>query len=163
MKISLLHKNMNRQKKNLFLLAFLLLVIGIMTRRPAQPISTPSPSLTPGLTAEEKFILNPPPKDASRSALEKHAQTVAKLAKEGDMIEINHCQPTPRVLKTKLGSSLTIKNDDNAVRMIIFDSQHIYKIPPKGHTTIMTELKYGTGDYGYVCSGAGIVGFLHIV
>lgn len=39
---------------------------------------------------EEKFILDPPSAEASRSALNKHAQTVAKLAKNGDALEINN-------------------------------------------------------------------------
>ncbi len=128
---------------------------------------TPSPSTAPkllstNLTAEERFILDPPSVEASRSAKQKHAQTVAKLAKMGNTIETKNCQPAPLVLQVKQGSEFKIKNNDNTQHYIIFDEEHIYKIPANGDLTIKAQFKYGTGDYGYVCKGSGLVGFVHV-
>ncbi len=129
--------------------------------------SSPAPSVQPqllpsNLTDDEKFILFPPPADASKSAKEKHAQIVAKLAKEGDFIEIKNCQPTPLVLQVKQGSKFTIKNDDSIAHNFIIDEEHQYKVPANGNLEIVAQFKYGTGDYGYICQGTGLTGFLHV-
>lgn len=127
---------------------------------------SPSPQLRPlplNLTDDERFILNPPSVEASRSALNKHAQTVKKLAKIGDLLELKDCQPTPLALEVKQGSEFKIKNEDSVSHNIIFDEEHIYKIPANGSLTIKAKFKYGTGDYGYVCEEVGLVGFLHVV
>lgn len=131
----------------------------------------PSPTLVPrplpdNLTADEKFILYPPSADASKSALKKHAQTVKKLAKKADTLEISNCQPKPLVLIVKQGSELTIKNNDNTKRWLIFDEDHLYLLPTNDSLTIKAEFKYGTGDYGYICKeegSIGLIGFLHVV
>lgn len=127
---------------------------------------TPSPQLRPlppNLTDDERFILNPPNEDASRSAKQQHAKTVAKLAKVGNTLELNDCQPTPLVLEVKQGSEFKIKNNDTTPINIIFDEEHVYKIPSNGDLEILAQFKYGPGDYGYVCDKVGLVGFLHII
>lgn len=136
-------------------------------KAPSPTISpSPSPQLRPlpeNLTAEERFILNPPPAEASRSVLQKHAQTVKKLAKEGDAVAIKDCHADPLVVRVKQGSEIQIKNMDNVSRTIIFDEDHIFKLPPESSKTIKAKFKYGTGDYGYVCHNIAMVGFLHVV
>lgn len=129
--------------------------------------SSPAPSIQPkllpsNLTDDEKFILFPPSVDASKSAKEKHAQIVAKLAKMGDSIEIKDCQPTPLVLQVKQGSKFTIKNGDTTSHNIVIDEEHQYKIPANGNLEIVAQFKYSTGDYGYICEGVGLTGFLHV-
>lgn len=126
--------------------------------KPSQPKLLPT-----NLTDDERFILSPPSADASRSAKDKHAQTMAKLAKVGDSIEINDCQPTPLVIQVKEGSNLKIVNKDQTAHKITFDDEHIYKIGAKDDLTIKAEFKYKAGDYGYICEGLGLVGFVHIV
>lgn len=121
------------------------------------------PKLLPSnLTEDEKFMLNPPPADTSRSAKDKHMQIVAKLAKIGDQFDIKNCQPTPLVLQVKQGSEFKIKNNDNKEITILFDEDHQYKVSANESKTIKADFKYGPGDYGYICLGTGLVGFLHI-
>lgn len=134
----------------------------------ANPVPSPSPTVQPlllpaNLTDDEKFILNPPSVEASRSTKQKHAQTVAKLAKQGSSLEIKECQPTPLVLEVKENTEFIIKNLDSVSKSITFDEDHQYKIPGSGATTIKADFKYGTGDYGYICSEVGLTGFLHII
>lgn len=134
----------------------------------SQPTTIPTPSIQPrplllNLTAEERFILHPPSAEASRSTKQQHAQTVAKLAKISDTLEINNCQPTPLVLEVKFGSEFRIKNNDKIDQKIIFDQDERHKIPANNSAIIKADFKYGTGDYGYVCKGVGLVGFLHVV
>lgn len=148
----------------------ILLLAAINNQRKTQkstPSSSPNlstqPKLLPSnLTEDERFILNPPPVDASRSAKDQHAQTVAKLAKVGDTLEIKDCQPTPLVLQVKQGSQLKINNQDNIKHKITLDEEHSYELPANNTLTIKIEFKYGTGDYGYICQGVGLVGFLHV-
>ncbi len=137
------------------------------TKSSPRSTASPTPSikprlLPPNLTDDEKFILFPPSVDASRSAKQKHANTVAKLAKVGDNLEIKDCQPSPLVLQVKQGSDFKIKNNDNVKHKIIFDEEHIYELPANNSQTYKAQFKYGTGDYGYVCEGVGLVGFLHV-
>lgn len=134
------------------------------TKKQTRQTINPIPSSTPlVLTEDEKFILNPPSKEASKSALVKHAQIVAKLAKDMGTLEINNCKPNPLVLNIKYGSELKIQNNDNVKHMLIIDSKHYYELPTNNSLTIKVDFKYGAGDYGYVCEGAGIVGFIHVV
>jgi plastocyanin len=67
------------------------------------------------------------------------------------------------VLQVKQGSELEFKNMDNINHKITFDSENIYEIEANSSKNIKIEFKYGTGDYGYVCEGVGLTGFLHIV
>lgn len=124
--------------------------------------STQPRLLSTSLSDDEKFILFPPSADASKSAKKKHAQIVAKLAKQNDTLEIKDCQPTPLVLLIKQGSKFTIKNDDSTAHNFVIDEEHQYKIPANGSLEIVAQFKYGTGDYGYVCQGVGLTGFLHV-
>ena len=126
------------------------------------PNSTQQRLLPANLTDDEHFILNPPSSDASRSAKDKHAQTVAKLAIVGSNIQITNCKPSPLVLQVKLGSEFTITNKDSTSHNITFDEEHTYKVSANGNLTIKAEFKYGAGDYGYVCEGVGLVGFIHV-
>ncbi len=127
------------------------------------PPSSPAKSqlLPSDLTADERFMLNPPSVEASRGAKQKHAQIVAKLAVDGDNIQINNCKPSPLVLHVKIGSEFTMTNNDSVDHDITFYEEPTYKLPANNSLTIKAAFKYGTGDYGYVC-GEGIVGFLHI-
>ena len=125
--------------------------------------SSPSPSPIPQLTEDEKFMLNPPAANASSSAKEKHKIIVASLARESERIDLKNCKPNPLVVKTTLGSQIKIINKDSEKRKIIIDSKNIFNIAPGEEKVIKTKFKYGTGDYGYVCEGVGIVGFLHVI
>ncbi len=148
----------------------LLLGVAIFNQQNAKLSQSPSPSpsksekqlLPSNLTDDKRFILNPPSAEASRAAKDKHMQIVAKLAKVGDILEIKDCQPNPLVLQVKQGSEFKIKNNDNVKHKIIFDEENKYKIPANGQLTIKADFKYGSGDYGYVCEGVGLVGFLHV-
>lgn len=126
-------------------------------------LTTPPIPLTSNLTEEEKFILNPPSATASSDLKKKHADTIAKLAKEGSSLEIKDCKPNILVLQVKQGSDLVAKNLDSVKHRLIFDSEHIFELPASGSKTINVDFKYGTGDYGFVCEGIGLTGFLHII
>ena len=154
-----------KRKKNLIILICILLLIlaSVYSQQRSQTIPSPSP-VADVLTEEEKFILNPPSKESSMSALKKHAQMVAELAKESKSLEIQKdCKPNPRVLQVKLGSEIKISNKDGVNRRIIVDSKNFFDIPANGSKMLKADFKYGTGDYGYVCEGVGIVGFLRVV
>lgn len=153
-----------KNKKLILGTAVVLILAAALSQTKTQPqtlVSTPPPTSLV-LTKDEKFILNPPPANASRSALQKHADMVARLAKSADSLELNNCKPTPLVLNIKYGSELKIKNNDNVKHIIIIDGKHYYELPTNNSLTIKADFKYGTGDYGYVCGGVGIVGFLHV-
>src|SRR3989344_1909630 len=144
----------------------LLLIVALSNQKTEKPLPSPTPSfqlrtLPSNLTEEEKFILTPPSADASTSAKQKHAEAVAKLAKDGSLVEIKDCQPSPLVLNIKQDSEFKINNKDNITHKIVIDSEHIYEIPAMGSLSIKARFKYGTGDYGYVCEDVGLVGFLH--
>ena len=155
----------NRRKKAFLALVGVVIVFLLVlpSRQTSQKPSYTSPSPIPQLTEDEKFMLNPPAANASSSAKEKHKIIVASLAKESETIDIKNCKPNPLVVKTKLGSEIKIINKDNEKRRIIIDSKNIFKIAPGEEKMVNTKFKYGTGDYGYVCEGSGIVGFLHVV
>lgn len=164
---------MKKNSKAIILLSIaILLAVAIFNQQKAKTSqnnsgSSPVPSAQPGLlpttlSDDEKFILFPPSADASKSAKEKHAQIVAKLAKQSDTLEIKDCQPTPLVLLVKQGSKFTIKNKDSAAHNFVIDEEHQYKVSANGSLEIVAQFKYGTGDYGYVCEGTGLTGFLHV-
>lgn len=161
--------DLKKYKLLIILALVLLLVIAIQNQQKSKlstsPTSSPSDKqlLPSDLTYEERFILTPPEKDASEEAKKAHAQVVSNLAKETKFLEIKKCKPNPLVLKIKEGSQFEIKNMDNVKHRIIFDSLHYYDIPANGNKTITAQFKYGTGDYGYVCEGTGLVGFLHVI
>lgn len=144
----------------------LVITFSIFQQRLNAPSLSPTPSALPvipsNLTEDERFILSPPSADASKSAKEKHAQTVAKLAKEGNSLDIKDCKPNPLVLQVKQGSQIDIVNKDSIEHKIIVDTEHFYNLPANSKKTITVQFKYGTGDYGYVCEGTGLVGFMHI-
>ncbi len=144
-------------------IAIILLIIIQNQQKPQKIVPATLHTNPQVLTEDEKFILNPPPADASKSAKIKHATLVSKLAKDSPTLAVNNCQPDPLVLKTKQGFDFQIKNQDDKEVTIEIDSQHFYKIPPKNSLTIQAKFKYGTGDYGYVCNGMKLAGFLHIL
>lgn len=150
----------------IFLAIIVLVVIAIQNQQKSK-LSAPSYSSSPkvsdsNLNHEENFILNPPFANAPKIAKQAHAQVVSSLAKETKYLEIKDCKPNPLVLKVKEGTDIEIRNIDNVKVRIIVDSLHYYDIPANGTKTTTAKFKYGTGDYGYVCDEAGIVGFLHI-
>ena len=158
-------------KFKVIILILVALILGYAIYNQQKAKTSPAPStressqsqiIPSTLTEDEKFILNPPSEDASQSAKDKHRDTVAKLAKEGSKLEIKDCKPDILVLQAKQGSPITIQNKDSVPHKIIFDSEHYYGVEANGKTTIKAEFKYGTGDYGYVCEGVGLTGFLHI-
>lgn len=128
----------------------------------SSPVSDMSKAIENNLTTDEQLILAPPP-SSSESALKKHAETVKKLAQKGSVLGIKNCQPDPLVLEVKQGDKIEIRNNDNVVRKIMVDEAHTIVIQPNSTATISAKFKYGTGDYGYVCKDAGLVGFLRIV
>lgn len=160
---------LKRRKVLLILIAVAVIAASIVFllvlpyRQINQNPSYSAPSPVPELTEEEKYILNPPLANASSSAKEKHREIVARLSKQTESIEIKDCRPNPVVVKIKIGSEIKIKNHDNVERKIIIDSKNIFKIAPGEEKMIKTQFKYGSGDYGYVCEGSGIVGFMHVV
>lgn len=161
-------ENTKLKPKNASILLILTLVIFILValhsnQKSLNPTLAPSGSTLPILTADEKFILNPPPADASKSALQRHAQMVSKLAKDSSTLTVSNCQPDPLVLKTKQGSDIQIKNRNNKELAIIVDSMHIFKIPPNNSLVVKAQFKYGPGDYGYICDGIKLAGFMHIL
>lgn len=136
--------------------------VNISKNTATKPLTATPVPFPANLTEDEKFILNPPPATASAEIKKKHADTVAKLAKEEDNLEIKDCQPTPLVLQVKQGTEFTIQNKDSSPHKIIFDSDHHYVLPANGSKTIKADFKYGSGDYGYICEEVGLTGFLHI-
>lgn len=156
------HRQTVEAKQRTLLVALIIvgLILGYSIYNQSQQKS--QKSIPQALTEDERFILTPPSSDASKSALKKHAQMVKKLAQDGSLLEIKDCDPNPLVLKTRIGSDLEIKNQSTTNHRIIIDSKHYYDVPANGSKIIKAEFKYGTGDYGYVCEGAGLVGFLHI-
>lgn len=159
--------------KNKVLLLIIALILILAALKTVQQEKTSSQSVYPApdssaypasspLTKSEKWILAPPPATASSSLKQKHAETVAKLAQTGSVLAIKGCQPQPLVLAVKQGSQLQIRNEDSVPRKIMIDEEHTYELSPQGSTTISANFKYGTGDYGYVCKGEGLVGFLHV-
>ena len=164
-----------RKNRIFFLLAVSAIILFIViqnqkasqTNSPVSPVQPSVPETLPAgrqvLTEEERFILNPPSKDASRSALKKHAQIVAELAKESSNLDIQKdCKPDPLVVQIKEDSEIKISNNDMIDRRIIIDSKHFYDIPKNESTIVTAKFKYGHADYGYVCQGVGIVGFLRV-
>ena len=163
-KLQIPNVKLKRRRFIIFLAALLVFLIFLLYPKP----STQNPSYSPSetvkeLTEEEKFILDPPISSATSAAKEKHQRIVAKLASEAATIEIKDCRPTPTVVKTQIGSEIKIKNYDSVERKILIDSKNIFTIPAKEEKVIETSFKYGSGDYGYVCEGSGIVGFLHVI
>ncbi len=130
------------------------------------PIITQSPpqlkALSKDLTYEERFILHPPQVEASATAKQKHAKMVAKLASASASLEITNCEPKPVVLKVKKGNKFTVKNNDKHPHKIMLDEKTSFEIPANGSLIVTADFNYGTGDYGYVCEGAGLVGFIHV-
>lgn len=124
--------------------------------------SSPAPT-NEDFMAEKKLILGPPFATASAAAKQKHAATVKKLAKTGSVLGIKNCQPDPLVLQVKEGSMIEVKNNDNVTHKIMIDEDHSIQLEPNKTTTIPAKFKYGTGDYGYICKDAGLVGFIHVV
>jgi hypothetical protein len=118
--------------------------------------------LPESLTEDERILLSPPPAEASQGAKDLHKATVAKLAKSAPYLEIKDCKPNPLVLEIKQGADLEIRNNDSVKRKLIFDEENSTEIEPNNKTTIKVEFKYGSGDYGFVCEGVGLTGFLHI-
>lgn len=158
-------KSLKLRRRNLLILimAAVILILIIQAQQTNQIIPYYTPSPKQELTEEEKYILNPPAANASISAKEKHKAIVAKLAKDTEKIDFRDCKPNPLVVKAKWDSEIKIVNNDSVERKIIIDSKNIFNVPPKDVKIVKTQFKYGTGDYGYVCEGVGIVGFLHVV
>lgn len=168
-------KNSSKQQKVLAVLIIAALILGFLVAKqkgliqvgtqPSIPSSKALNSTAPvpgNLSSDEQALLHPPSADASDSAKQNHAQLVAKLAKPGTSLAIKDCKPTPLVLQLKQGDQFEVSNNDNAEHKLTFDEAHAVTIPANGKTTIKADFKYGSGDYGYVCEGLGLVGFLHI-
>jgi plastocyanin len=120
--------------------------------------------LPPGnMSTDEQDLLHPPSESSSTDLKQKHMALVIKLAKPGSSIELSDCKPTPLVLQIKQGTNLEVKNNDTVKHTLVFDNQHSLNIEPNSKATINVNFQYGTGDYGYVCQGLGLVGFLHII
>ncbi len=114
-------------------------------------------------SADEQALLHPPSADASASAKESHAALVARLAKAAPFLEIKDCKPSTLVLQVKQGADLEIRNADSVKHSLIFDEENTIEIEANEKKMVKVDFKYGPGDYGYVCEGLGLVGFLHII
>lgn len=160
------------QNSKLLILIASIVAIGVAIysqqamRITTSPIITLSPpqlkTLSENLTYEERFVLHPPQAEASNTAKQKHAKMVSKLASAAASLDITNCEPKPVVLRVKKGNNFTVKNNDKQPHKIMLDEKTSYEIPANGSLVVKADFNYGAGDYGYVCEGAGLVGFLHV-
>lgn len=166
MKSSKLKIDIKKFKKHKFLIILgivLILLLVVFKDQKSTNYVPNSQSSSQDLSEDEKFLLNPPSADASKSEIEKHAQIVERLATESSTLEIRNCKPNPLVVKIKEGADIEIRNMDDKNRRIVFDALHYYDIPANNSIVLSAKFRYGSGDYGYVCDGMGISGFLHII
>lgn len=126
-----------------------------------KPTLTSLPKLLPSdLTEEERILLIPPATDAPRFEKDKHDALAEKLSKESDTLDITNCRSNPLVLRARINQNLTVKNEENLDRKLIFDDDHQYPIPKNSTTTLKVDFGKGVGLYGYVCEGVGLTGFI---
>lgn len=128
------------------------------------PNPTPSTSrlLPTNLTEEEKKLLTVPPPDASKAEIEAHIALGAKLAEEGNVLEITDCKPKPLVFKVKEKTNFKVSNKDKIDHTLIIDDDHKYPIPAKETSQIRADFGKPPGLYGYVCEGVGLTGFIFV-
>ncbi|MDP3778758.1 MAG: hypothetical protein Q8R30_01760 [bacterium] len=105
------------------------------------------------LTADEQAVLNPPAKGSTEDAFKQHAELVQRLAKDADYLDITGCAANPVVFRVKDKTKIAVKNSDQGKHSLIFDSAHIYEIPPHATTQIAIDFSHGSGIYGYGCDG----------
>ncbi|MBA3733152.1 hypothetical protein H0W91_02120 [Patescibacteria group bacterium] len=112
-------------------------------------------SLDKALSADEKTVLYAPGSTASAEATQAHFDLANKIAVSTDKIVINDCLATPVVLKTKLGSTITISNQGTKDFEFRVDTSSI-SIPVGKSVSYKIEFKTGQGLYGYGCDEEGL-------
>lgn len=106
------------------------------------------------LTADEQAVLKFPESSATEDEKNRWGQTVNKLAKAADVLEINNCVPTPLVVLYTIGSQQKVKNTGSS-DLTILGLGTDYKVTAGSTVLINISSKQGAGNYGYSCSHTG--------
>jgi len=105
-----------------------------------------------GITEDERAALAHPGEDAPVEEKQSHFELVQKIAKEALILDITGCKAAnPVVLKVKLDTPITVKNQDSTDHAIVFDTDNIFSIPANTTMDIKPDFQFGLGTYGYGC------------
>jgi len=105
-----------------------------------------------GITEDEWTALAHPTQDASVEEKQSHFELVQKIAKEALILDITGCKAAnPVVLKVKLDTPITVKNQDSIEHAIVFNTDNIFSIPANTTVDIKPDFQFGLGTYGYGC------------
>jgi hypothetical protein len=103
------------------------------------------------LTSDEQAILSPPKPGSPKEDFERHAQVVAKVAREAPYLDVTGCKAVPLVLRTKYKNSIKFKNTDTVKHAIVLDANHVFEIPPGTTKDVFIDFEHGAGIYGFGC------------
>ena len=124
----------------------LILIVGYMIwSSQDQSVTTPPPSAT------NADLLETPGPDAPIQERQRHFELALSAARSSDLLDITSCQPDPTVLRTRNGATFRVKNGDSSEHILLFDPEHIYRIPAGSTLNIKADFGKGSGLYGYGC------------
>lgn len=115
-------------------------------------------------TNAPKDIFTIPPGDASEKEIKEYRAYLDSQAKASPALDITNCHPEPIVLKTKIGSSITLVNKSSKNHKIVVNQKDIYTVNANGSSKITPVFEHGSGAYAYTCdSSTKAVGILYSV
>lgn len=116
------------------------------------------PPITPFRALNAK-ILMPPPSTASAQEKKEYIAFVSKYASKTNTTTFKGCQPDPIVIWVKMGSEITLKNEDDQDHTVKMNKKVITKLPKNSTKKIKADFGKGAGIYTYECDDSnGSVG-----
>lgn len=124
----------------------------LTNQKQSQTKTVESPA--PTSKASKTDVLTFPGPNATADETKKFSEHVNQIAQETDTLNIGKCSPSPLALKTKLGASINLRNDDTTTHKIIFNPEYQFTLNAGETKAVKADFGHGDGIYSYICDKA---------
>ncbi len=121
------------------------------------PIVSPTSAPTPVVVVadSERDVLKFPGRKATGLDKSAYSALVQKYAKESDYLDIGKCNPTPLVIKVKVGNTIKLRNQDTSDHTLSLSSQKGFLVSAGETREIKIDFfPNGQGIYSYGCDAS---------
>ena len=121
---------------------------------PPDVLEGEGPDLSP-IPLVYQVIMDEPPPDASRAALQQYRANIEYYAQEANNVSLTDCLANPAVIKVVSGSTISLKNNDSTAHTILVNPENTFEVGPGQSVGITADFGSGLGIYSYTCDNIG--------
>jgi hypothetical protein len=125
-----------------------------------------TPTKPPQLSADEKLVLAPLKKDATKEEIQNYGDALNRIAIETDKIALDECRVSPTVIKVKSGTELSLTNlgEKEATFFITSNSEiKSYTLKPKANEVFIPTFDEYSVTYRILCTKSdNTIGIIYV-